>query len=481
MDPTQNFRTKAKLLIPTSLAGWLIGKQGKTIREMQMNSGAFLHLLREDDPEVPPTLPPSDRVLEVCGRYERKLEGIQVILRTADQIPGGAVPVETQMLIPQLVATPEALAEVAAVAGCSVGLQDNLVHGNDEVVVTITGSVTQRTQAAQALLSKIDKAHIEGKVVARSPDGQVVGPDGRPRREIREEQPLAEATPASFPRREELKAAAAPAPARTPMKPLSGSGLAAETKPLNSAQAPNKAASPWAAWEANRAGEEHHLSLTTGTGPAASSSKASAVPRQAEPVVPKQPPAQQRAALDSFSTHMAPPMEAAAPFVEPGLPASCARHSESAAGCDAASVASIGTRVSQMLPADQEPSPPVPEPCADALEPQPADDVQSQLEMENLVGMSHPSEIARMLSASSRYVQAQSQVTLLLPNAVLTNYLLPRQLLPEVAQRCLVRIDILGDASAAERQVVLAGTVVSTSVALFCLQELVSAATAKLS
>ena len=30
------------------LAGWLIGKGGRTIREMQENSGAFLHVIRED-------------------------------------------------------------------------------------------------------------------------------------------------------------------------------------------------------------------------------------------------------------------------------------------------------------------------------------------------------------------------------------------------------------------------------------------------
>lgn len=29
------------------VAGWLIGKGGRTIREMQENSGAFLHVIRE--------------------------------------------------------------------------------------------------------------------------------------------------------------------------------------------------------------------------------------------------------------------------------------------------------------------------------------------------------------------------------------------------------------------------------------------------
>eukprot|EP00971_Amphidinium_carterae_P017238 340245-Amphidinium_carterae.1 len=136
---------------------------------MQMNSGAFLHILREDDPAVPTTLPMGERILEVCGRYERKLEGIQVILRTADQIPGGQPPTSTQLLVPRLVASEEVLEDVAAESGASVDLQDARVHGDDEVVVVIAGSVVQRTQAAQGILSKTDQAHIDGIVVARPP------------------------------------------------------------------------------------------------------------------------------------------------------------------------------------------------------------------------------------------------------------------------------------------------------------------------
>ena len=44
-----------------TIAGWLIGKGGRTIREMQENSGAFLHVIREAghyhygllDPKIP--------------------------------------------------------------------------------------------------------------------------------------------------------------------------------------------------------------------------------------------------------------------------------------------------------------------------------------------------------------------------------------------------------------------------------------------
>ena len=38
----------------------------------------------------------------------------------------------------------------------------------------------------QEFMSKTDRAHMEGIALAKSLDGEVVGKDGRPRKEIRE-------------------------------------------------------------------------------------------------------------------------------------------------------------------------------------------------------------------------------------------------------------------------------------------------------
>eukprot|EP00930_Biecheleria_cincta_P062935 TRINITY_DN48398_c0_g1_i1.p1 TRINITY_DN48398_c0_g1~~TRINITY_DN48398_c0_g1_i1.p1 ORF type:complete len:711 (+),score=157.14 TRINITY_DN48398_c0_g1_i1:79-2211(+) len=183
MDPTQNFRTKAKIIVDTGLAGWLIGKGGRTIREMQENSGAFLHVIREE--ESTPLLRPGERLLEVCGRYERKLEGIQVIMRTADSMPGNA-PRETRIIVPAVLAEPLVMDEVSSsYAGCVVE-RDPAAAYDDEAVVLIAGPVSSRIQAVQNFMARTDRAHIEGLVVAKSLDGEVVGKDGRPRKEIRE-------------------------------------------------------------------------------------------------------------------------------------------------------------------------------------------------------------------------------------------------------------------------------------------------------
>lgn len=184
LDPTQNFRTKAKLLIDTQTAGWLIGKQGRTIREMQINSGAFLHMLREED--SPPAATPTERCIEICGRYERKLEGLQVVLRTADAMPGTQAPNYTLMLAPTVLLEDATMGQVASLSGCTVAARAGGAAGEDEAVAVITGSITGRIQAAQAFMTLIDKAHMSGLVVARSIDGEVVGKDGRPRQELRD-------------------------------------------------------------------------------------------------------------------------------------------------------------------------------------------------------------------------------------------------------------------------------------------------------
>lgn len=184
MDPTQNFRTKAKIIVETGLAGWLIGKGGRTIREMQDNSGAFLHVIREE--ESTPLIRPGDRLVEVCGRFERKLEGIQVVMRTADSMPGNA-PRETRIIVPAVLAEPLVMDEVSSsYTGCVVE-RDPVPAYDDEAVVLIAGPVSSRIQAVQHFMARTDRAHIEGVVVAKSLDGEVVGKDGRPRKEIREE------------------------------------------------------------------------------------------------------------------------------------------------------------------------------------------------------------------------------------------------------------------------------------------------------
>eukprot|EP00913_Durusdinium_trenchii_P027864 g26126.t1 len=67
--------------------------------------------LWEDEPT--PLLSPGERLIEVCGRLERKLEGIQVVLRTADSMPGNA-PKDTRIIVPEVLADPLIMDQVAS-------------------------------------------------------------------------------------------------------------------------------------------------------------------------------------------------------------------------------------------------------------------------------------------------------------------------------------------------------------------------------
>lgn len=187
LDPTQNFRTKAKLVVDTQTAGWLIGKAGRHIREMQENSGAFLHVLRED--EAPPLLQAGDRLIEICGRYERKLEGLQVVMRTADSMPNSTNNNVNRIIVPRVLAEPQVMDAVSAHAGVAVELVAGVRSTEDECLIQIAGPISGRVQAAQDFLTRTDRAHMDGTVVAKSVDGEMVGATGRPRKEIREAMP----------------------------------------------------------------------------------------------------------------------------------------------------------------------------------------------------------------------------------------------------------------------------------------------------
>merc|ERR1719265_1076543 len=95
-----NPMTHAKFVVPTQVAGWIIGKQGKHIRELQENSGAHIQVLK--DGEVPPGVSIGDRVVEIGGRFEAKSEGIQIVLMAVDSMPALQAPRDTMMLIPNI-------------------------------------------------------------------------------------------------------------------------------------------------------------------------------------------------------------------------------------------------------------------------------------------------------------------------------------------------------------------------------------------
>merc|ERR1712048_1195847 len=74
------------------------------------------------------------------------------------------------------------------------------LSSEEETLICIVGPISGRIQAAQAVLTRTDQAHIDGTIVAKSVDGEIVGKDGRPRQELRDDPVLmAKAQKASAP------------------------------------------------------------------------------------------------------------------------------------------------------------------------------------------------------------------------------------------------------------------------------------------
>lgn len=216
-----NPRTHAKFVVATQVAGWIIGKQGRHIRELQENSGSHIQVLREGD--VPPGVSPTDRIVELGGRFEAKAEGIQIILMAIDSMPALQAPRETQMLIPKALSTPSEVQDVQQMSGAELEVRD--LPGHDESLCTLLGSIEARVKAAQQFLKRLEESMQDGSAMHGAGDSAPSRPVLTPPPMTRVE-PSREAAPARAqpepsreaasarvqPQRQEPDAWSAPAP-----------------------------------------------------------------------------------------------------------------------------------------------------------------------------------------------------------------------------------------------------------------------------
>ncbi|CAE7441761.1 BTR1 [Symbiodinium sp. CCMP2456] len=160
-----NPRTNAKFVVATQVAGWIIGKQGRHIRELQENSGAHIQVLKEG--EVPPGVPVTDRIVEIGGRFEAKAEGIQIILIAVDNMPALSAPRETLMLIPRQLTSDSEIKDVRQMSGCEIEVRDLPSH--DEGLCTLLGNIESRVKAAQQFLKRLEEVMADGSVSLPAP------------------------------------------------------------------------------------------------------------------------------------------------------------------------------------------------------------------------------------------------------------------------------------------------------------------------
>jgi len=173
-----NPRTNAKFVVATQVAGWIIGKQGRHIRELQDNSGAHIQVMKEG--EVPPGVPATDRIVEIGGRPDAKAEGIQIILIAVDSMPAMSAPRETLMLIPRQLTTDSEVKDVRQMSGCEIEVRDLPAH--HEGLCTLLGTLEARVKAAQQFLKRLEEVVGDGSIPSNFPPAE--GPPGlRPEHE----------------------------------------------------------------------------------------------------------------------------------------------------------------------------------------------------------------------------------------------------------------------------------------------------------
>jgi len=160
-----NPRTNAKFVVATQVAGWIIGKQGRHIRELQDNSGAHIQVMKEG--EVPPGVPATDRIVEIGGRPDAKAEGIQIILIAVDSMPAMSAPRETLMLIPRQLTSDSEIKDVRQMSGCEIEVRDLPAH--DEGLCTLIGTLEARVKAAQQFLKRLEEVMGDGSIPSSFP------------------------------------------------------------------------------------------------------------------------------------------------------------------------------------------------------------------------------------------------------------------------------------------------------------------------
>lgn len=172
-----NPRTNAKFVVATQVAGWIIGKQGRHIRELQDNSGAHIQVMKEG--EVPPGVPATDRIVEIGGRPDAKAEGIQIILIAVDSMPAMSAPRETLMLVPRQLTTDSEVKDVRQMSGCEIEVRDLPAH--HEGLCTLIGTLEARVKAAQQFLKRLEEVVGDGSIPSNFPPAE--GPPGLRREE----------------------------------------------------------------------------------------------------------------------------------------------------------------------------------------------------------------------------------------------------------------------------------------------------------
>jgi len=187
-----------KFLLNKSEASWIVGRQGRVIKELRENSGATIDLYDLND---------EHRILEVGGLYQAKLTGVDMILKTLENCSGRGshttILVHVDYVGQMIGKGGAAIQQIIQESGCRLDIEKDLFpdeKGHERKFV-IRGGEDPTRRASQLLATKLEEiqtdrrstnSHLDPEtpvnikiMLTKDEVGWVIGKNGHVMKDIR--------------------------------------------------------------------------------------------------------------------------------------------------------------------------------------------------------------------------------------------------------------------------------------------------------
>lgn len=147
------------LIVSMELAGWIIGKQGRRVAELQRSSGARINVLND---AAAPGLRVGDRLLEVGGADQERMDcGIRTVFAAIAEASTGDEAQRTALLVPEgavgfvIGRAGQTLKEMMTRTGAEIDIDQSGRNNSGSCIASLVGSCEARAEAAVAVAAKI--------------------------------------------------------------------------------------------------------------------------------------------------------------------------------------------------------------------------------------------------------------------------------------------------------------------------------------
>lgn len=152
-----------KFLLNKSEASWIVGRQGRVIKELRENSGATIDLYDLDE---------NQKILEVGGLFQAKLTGINMVLKTLENCSGRAsnttILVSVDYVGQMIGKGGAAIQQIIQESGCKTDIEKDLFpdeNGHERKFV-IRGGEDPTRKAMQLLAVKLEETQTDKRVTS---------------------------------------------------------------------------------------------------------------------------------------------------------------------------------------------------------------------------------------------------------------------------------------------------------------------------